>query len=61
LFPLTEELRLPHFVYGIVGMLDDVELVVHDLALWRPLLNAQPERFPHVHARRLNPLALPGP
>src|SRR5438552_19102039 len=41
-------------------MLQDMELVVDDLAPRRPLLNAQPEGFPHIHARRLNALPLPG-
>ncbi len=59
LFPLAEEFRLPHLVDRIVGVLDDVELVIHDLAVRRPFLDAQTERLPHVHARRLNPLPLP--
>src|SRR5450432_1565935 len=36
-----------------------MKLVVHDLALGRPLLNAQPERIPHVYAYRLQPFPLP--
>jgi hypothetical protein len=40
-------------------MLHDVEFVIDDLALWRPMLDAQPERLPHVEARCLDALALP--
>jgi hypothetical protein len=36
---LAEELRLTDFVDGSVGMLHDVELVVDDLALRRPVLD----------------------
>jgi DNA polymerase/3'-5' exonuclease PolX len=49
---LAEKLCPPHFVDGLVGVLHDVELVIHDATAGSPLLNAQPERFPHVHARR---------
>src|ERR1019366_2774909 len=61
LFPMAEELRPPHLVDGLIDVLQDVELVIDDLALRRPLLDAQPERLPHVHARRLNPPPLPTP
>src|SRR5256885_7630890 len=54
LSPFAEELCPPHFVHRIVGVLDDVELVVYDAAPRSPLLNTQPERLPHVHASRLD-------
>src|ERR1700728_685049 len=57
--PFAEELCPPHFVHRIVGVLDNVELVVHDATLPSPLLNTEPERLPHVHAGRLDALALP--
>src|SRR5260370_39790458 len=56
--PLPEELRPPHLIDGIVGVLQHVKLVVYDLALGRPLLNAQPEWLPHVHTHRLAPFPL---
>src|SRR5450432_1061657 len=56
---LSKEFRLAHFVDSITGVLHDVELVVDDLALWRPLLDAQPKRLPHVDTRRLNAFPLP--
>jgi hypothetical protein len=42
-----------------MGVLQDVELVVDDLALWHPLLDAQPVRLPHVHTRGLDAAPLP--
>src|SRR5450756_624120 len=36
-----------------------MKLVVDDLALGRPFLDAQPKRLPHVHAYRLDPFPLP--
>lgn len=57
---LAEKLRFPHFVDGVIGVVDDVELVVPDFALRRPLLNAQPKRLLHVHAGGLNAFALLG-
>src|SRR6266496_6635985 len=57
--PFTEELRPPHFVHRIVGVLDDVELVVYDAARRSPVLNAEPERIPHVHTGSLDAFALP--
>src|ERR1700733_5284006 len=57
--PFAEELCPPHFVHRVVGVLDDVELVVYDAALRSPLLNTDPERLPHVHTGRLDALALP--
>jgi hypothetical protein len=56
---LPEEFRLAHFVDSIVGVLHDMELVVDDLALGHPLLDAQPERFPHVYTDSLNAFSLP--
>src|SRR5262249_2539288 len=55
----AEELRPPHFIHRVVGVLDDVELVIDDAAAWSPLLQAEPERLPHVDARRLDPFPLP--
>ena len=40
-------------------MLHDVELVIDDAAPRNPLLHAEPERLPHVDARRLDPFPLP--
>src|ERR1035441_4836547 len=57
--PLSEELRLPYFIDRVIGMLHDMELVVDDLALRRPLLDAQPERLPHVYTHRRNAFPLP--
>jgi hypothetical protein len=57
--PLAEELGLAHFVDGRVGMLHDVEFVVDDLTLRRPVLDAQAEGLPHVNAGRLNAFPLP--
>src|SRR5664280_511334 len=57
--PLAEELCPPHLVHRIVGVLDDVELVVYDAARRSPLLNTEPERLPHVHAGGLDAFALP--
>jgi hypothetical protein len=37
-----------------------VKLVVHDSALRHPLLQALPERFPHVHTRGSNRTFLNG-
>ena len=50
--------RAPHFIDGLVGVLQDVELVVDDGAVRSPLLNAGRVRLPHVHASRLDPLSL---
>ncbi len=59
-FPaFTEELCPPHLVHRIVGVLDDVELVVYDAACRNPLLNTAPERLPHVHTSGLDALPLP--
>src|SRR5580658_8445353 len=59
LLPFAEELCPPHLVHRVVGMLDNVELVIYDAAGWSPLLNAQPKRFPHVHAGRRDAFTLP--
>jgi len=39
-------------------MLQNVKLVVDDPALWHPLLQALPNRFPHVDARGSNRTSL---
>jgi len=54
----AEELSPPHFVHRLAGMLQNVKLVVHDPALGHPLLQALPERFPHVHTSRSNRTSL---
>src|ERR1700758_5235695 len=54
----TEEFSPPYFVHRLAGMLQDVKLVVDDPALRHPLLQALPERFPHVHTRRSNRTSL---
>src|SRR6516165_1164257 len=59
LWSLPEELRLSHLIDRIIGVLQDMELVVHDLALRHPLFNAFAEWLPHVHTRRLNSFPLP--
>src|ERR1039457_6462538 len=59
LWPLPEKLRAPHFVDGVVGMLQHMKLVVDDLGLRGPLLDAQSERFPHVDTDRLDTFPLP--
>jgi hypothetical protein len=41
-------------------MLHDVELVIHDPALRQPLLDALPERLPHVHTGRPDRAPLKG-
>jgi hypothetical protein len=56
---LPEEFCPPHLIDGIVSVLQHVKLVVYDLALGHPLLNAQPEWLPHVHTHRLDPFPLP--
>src|SRR5580698_9829708 len=56
---LAEEFGPAHFVDRPIGVLHDMELVVHDPAVGRPLLNTQPERFPHVDAGSGNPHPLP--
>jgi hypothetical protein len=55
---LTEELRPPHFINGLVGMLQNVELVIHDPAVHSPLGHAVREWPPHIHARRRDALPL---
>src|SRR5262249_23675095 len=57
---LSKELRSPHFIDGLIRVLHHVELVVYDPAVRRPLLDAQPEWFPHVYARRCDPHLLAG-
>src|SRR6516165_8955314 len=42
LWSLPEELRLSHLIDRIIGVLQDMELVVDDLALRHPLFNAFP-------------------
>src|SRR5437763_6862601 len=42
----------------VVGVLENVELVINDAASRNPLRHTEPERFPHVHAGRLNAFAL---
>src|ERR1700679_2742359 len=54
----AEELGPPHFVHRLAGMLQNVKLVVDDPALRHPLLQALPERFPHVDTRRSNRTSL---
>src|ERR1700733_15778528 len=54
----AEELCSPHFVHRLAGMLQNVKLVVDDLALRHPLLQALPKRFPHVHTRGSNRTSL---
>src|SRR5580700_584374 len=55
---LAEKLRPTHFIDGLVGVLHDVELVIDDATAGSPLFDAQPVGFPHIHARRCNPLPL---
>src|SRR5262249_10932003 len=57
---LTEKLRPSHFIYRSIGVLHDVELVIDDLAVRSPLLDAQPVGLPHIHTGSLNPAPLPG-
>src|SRR5215469_12219630 len=54
----TKELSSPHFVHRLAGMLQNVKLVVNDPALRYPLLQALPERFPHIHAGSANHTSL---
>src|SRR5262249_5090582 len=53
------KLRSPHFVDRVVGMTDDVELVINNPALRRPLRQALLPGRPHIHTGRLDrpPLA----
>jgi hypothetical protein len=55
LWPLPEDLCPPHFIDRIVGVLQHLKLVIDDFARRRPLLQAFPEWFPHVHAHCLDP------
>jgi hypothetical protein len=55
----AEKFRPPHFVHCFVGVLHDVELVIDDGAVRRPLLDAGFVRLPHVHAGRFDSLPLP--
>src|SRR5262249_11613352 len=57
--PFAEELCPPHLVDRIVGVLEDVKLVIDEAASGNPFLHAEAERLPHVHARRLDPFPLP--
>ena len=43
---------------AFVGVLQNVELVIHDPAVHSPLGNAVGERSPHIHARGFNVLPL---
>src|SRR5271157_6199558 len=54
----AEELSPPHFVHRAARMLQNVKLVVDDLALRHPLFQALPKRFPHVHTRCSNRTSL---
>src|SRR5258707_15517220 len=59
--PLEENLCTPHLIHRVVGVLDDVELVIDDAARGSPLLDAETERLPHIYADRLDAFALPAP
>src|SRR5260370_30197873 len=54
----AEELSPPHFIHRLAGMLQNVKLVVHDSIFRHPLLQALPERFPHVHTSGSNRTSL---
>ena len=56
---LTEKLRRPHLIDGLVGVLHDVELVVDVPHCGAVLLNAQPVRLPHIDTGRLDPRLFP--
>jgi len=58
--PLRKNSARRTFVDGIVGVLHDVALVIHDPAVRNPLLKAQPEGLPHVHAGRFDATPLAG-
>jgi hypothetical protein len=55
---LAEKFRPPHFIDGFVGVLQNVELVIHDPAVHCPLGNTVSEWAPHIHARRRDALPL---
>src|SRR5678815_4667877 len=57
--PFAEKLCPPHLFHCFVSVLDDVEFVIYDPALRSPLLNAEPERFPHVDTGSFDAFALP--
>jgi hypothetical protein len=54
----AKELRSAHFIDGFVGVLQNVEFVVHDAAVRGPLFDTVGERPPHIHASRRNALPL---
>src|SRR6202051_3705146 len=51
---LAEKFRPPHFIDGLIGVLQNVELVIHDPAVSSPLFNAVGEwsLFPWAKFRR---------
>src|ERR1700677_1827266 len=54
----AEELGPPHFIHRFPSMLQNVKLVVHNLALRPPLLQALAKWPPHVHTGRANRASL---
>src|SRR6516165_175973 len=68
-FPLTTSARCPSFakefrtadfIHRCGGMLHDVELVIDDTAVARPLFDALSVRLPHVHTCRPDRTPLKG-
>jgi hypothetical protein len=53
-----KELRSAHFADGFVGVLQNVEFVVHDAAVRSLWFDTVGERPPHIHASRRNALPL---
>src|ERR1019366_7259108 len=56
--PFAKELCPAYFLHCCSRMLHDVELVIHDPALRQPLLDALPERLPHIHTASSDRIAL---
>src|SRR5262252_7041279 len=57
--PLAEKLCSPHLIHRVVGVLEDVELVIDYAAPRHPLLQAETKRLPHIYAGRLDAFPLP--
>src|ERR1035441_7231740 len=56
--PFAKELCPAYFIHCCSRVLHDVELVIHDPALRQPLLDALPERLPHIHTASSDRIAL---